>query len=382
MTVPQTLPGGLPLRPDLAGLTPYGAPQIDVPVRLNTNENPYPPPPGLVDEIASAAAEAAAGLNRYPDRDAAGLRSDLAAYLGSGLTWRQVWAANGSNEVIQQLLQAFGGHGRTALGFEPSYSMHPLIARTTGTAWLDGGRGDGFRLDPGYAADRIRETAADVVFLTSPNNPTGTALPLAVVEAAAAAARGIVVVDEAYAEFARDGTRSALSLLPGFPRLVVTRTMSKAFALAGARVGYLAAASDVVDALQVVRLPYHLSSLTQAAARAALRHTRELLGCVAELRAERDRLAAWLRGLGLEVADSDANFVLFGGLADRHAVWQGLLDAGVLIRETGPPGWLRVSVGTPAEMAAFRTALRAVLAEGPVPAKPVPARPAPARPAR
>jgi histidinol-phosphate aminotransferase len=364
MTVPQMLPGPLPLRPDLAGLTPYGAPQIDVAVRLNTNENPYPPPPGLVAEIASAAAEAAASLNRYPDRDAVGLRSDLAAYLGPGLTWRQVWAANGSNEVIQQLLQAFGGPGRTALGFEPSYSMHPLIARTTGTTWLDGGRGDDFSLGPGYAADRAAETAADVVFLTSPNNPTGTALPLDVVEAVAATAPGMVVVDEAYAEFARDGTRSALSLLPGFGRLVVTRTMSKAFALAGARVGYLAAAADVVDALQVVRLPYHLSALTQAAARAALRHTGELLGCVAELRAERDRLAAWLRGLGLEVADSDANFVLFGGLADRHAVWQGLLDAGVLIRETGPPGWLRVTVGTPAEMTAFRAALTDVLAVG------------------
>jgi len=362
MTVPQTLPGPLPLRPDLAGLTPYGAPQIDVPVRLNTNENPYPPSADLAGEIAAAAAEAAASLNRYPDRDAVGLRTDLAAYLGHGLTWRQVWAANGSNEVIQQLLQAFGGHGRTALGFEPSYSMHPLIARTTGTAWVDGGRGDGFRLDPGYTADQVRRTAADVVFLTSPNNPTGTALPLEVVEAAAATAPGMVVVDEAYAEFARDRTRSALTLLPAFPRLVVTRTMSKAFALAGARVGYLAAAPDVVDALQVVRLPYHLSALTQAAARAALRHTGELLGRVAELRAERDRLADWLRGLGLDVADSDANFVLFGGLADRHAVWQGLLDAGVLIRETGPPGWLRVSVGTPDEMAAFRAALTGVLA--------------------
>jgi histidinol-phosphate aminotransferase len=362
MTVPQTLPGPLPLRPDLADLTPYGAPQLDVAVRLNTNENPYPPPPGLVGEIASAAAEAAAGLNRYPDRDAAGLRRDLAAYLGHGLTWRQVWAANGSNEIIQQLLQAFGGHGRTALGFEPSYSMHPLIARTTGTGWLDGGRGDGFRLDPGYAADRIRETSADIVFLTSPNNPTGTALPLEVVAAAAEAAAGMVVVDEAYAEFARDGSGSALSLLSSFPRLVVTRTMSKAFALAGARVGYLAAAPEVVDALQVVRLPYHLSSLTQATARAALRHTGELLGRVAELRAERDRLAAWLRGLGLDVADSDANFVLFGRFADRHAVWQGLLDAGVLIRETGPPGWLRVTVGTPAEMEAFGAALTAVLA--------------------
>jgi histidinol-phosphate aminotransferase len=357
VTSPQTLP----VRPELAGLEPYGAPQIDVPVRLNTNENPYPPPDALVADITAATAEAAAGLNRYPDREAAALRADLAGYLGHGLTWRHVWAANGSNEIIQQLLQAFGGHGRTALGFEPSYSMHPIIARSTGTRWLDGGRGDGFRLDPHTVADQVRDIRPDVVFLTSPNNPTGTALPLALVEAVCSAAPGMVVVDEAYAEFAREGTGTALSLLPGFGRLVVTRTMSKAFALAGARVGYLAADPAVVDALLVVRLPYHLSALTQAAARAALRHTGELLRGVAALRAERDQLAGWLRGLGLQVADSDANFVLFGGLADRHAVWQRLLDAGVLIRETGPPGWLRVSVGTPAEMAAFRTALAGVL---------------------
>jgi histidinol-phosphate aminotransferase len=174
----------------------------------------------------------------------------------------------------------------------------------------------------------------------------------------------MVVVDEAYAEFARAGTRSALTLLPDFPRLVVTRTMSKAFALAGARVGYLAADPAVIDALLIVRLPYHLSALTQAAARAALRHSGELLGKVAELRAERDATADWLRGSGLQVADSDANFVLFGGLRDRRAVWQGLLDAGVLVRETGPPGWLRVTIGTPAEMTAFRAALTGVLAAG------------------
>jgi histidinol-phosphate aminotransferase len=351
----------LPLRPELAGLEPYGAPQLDVPFRLNTNENPYPPSPALVKEIAEAAAAAAATLNRYPDRDATELRAGLAAYLGHGLTWRQVWAANGSNEILQQLLQAFGGHGRTALGFEPSYSMHPLITRTTGTAWLNAGRAGDFRLDAGYAADRVREAAPGLVFLTSPNNPTGTALPVEVIEAVCAAAPGMVVVDEAYAEFARPGTRSALELLPSYPRLVVTRTMSKAFALAGARVGYLAAAPEVIGALLVVRLPYHLSALTQAAARAALHRSSELLQTVAQLRAERDRTEDWLRGLGLQVAASDANFVMFGGLADRHAVWQGLLDRGVLIREVGPPGWLRVSIGTPAEMTVFRTALSAVL---------------------
>jgi histidinol-phosphate aminotransferase len=364
VTAPQTLPQPVPLRPDLAGIAPYGAPQLDVPVRLNTNENPYPPSPALVQEIADAAAQAAASLNRYPDRDATELRADLAGYLGHELTGRHVWAANGSNEIIQQLLQAFGGHGRTALGFEPSYAMHPLIARTTGTTWLDAGRGGDFRLDPQFAAARVRERAPDVVFLTSPNNPTGTALTLGVIEAVCAAAPGMVVVDEAYAEFAREGTRSALTLLPAFPRLAVTRTMSKAFALAGARVGYLAADPAVIDALLVVRLPYHLSALTQSAARVALRHAGELLDCVAELRAERDRLVDWLGGLGLEVAASDANFVLFGGLADRHAVWQGLLDAGVLVREVGPRGWLRVTIGTPTEMAAFRTALTGVLTTG------------------
>jgi histidinol-phosphate aminotransferase len=364
MTADQTLAESLPLRPDLAGLEPYGAPQLDVPVRLNTNENPYPPSPSLVRAIAEAAAAAAASLNRYPDRDAKELRAGLAAYLGHGLTVHHVWAANGSNEILQQLLQAFGGHGRTALGFEPSYSMHPIIAGTTGTRWLAERRGDDFRLDADAAAGRVRAAAPDLVFLTSPNNPPGTALPLEVIEAVCAAAPGMVVVDEAYAEFARDGTRSALALLPGRPRLVVTRTMSKAFALAGARVGYLAADPAVIDGLLLVRLPYHLSALTQAAAVAALGHAAELLGQVAELRAERDRTADWLRGRGLDVAESDANFVLFGGLRDRRAVWQGLLDAGVLVREVGPPGWLRVTIGTPAEMAAFRAALTGVLAAG------------------
>ena len=365
MIMPETTtPGTLPLRADLAGLEPYGAPQLDVAVRLNTNENPYPPSPELIAAITAATAEAAASLNRYPDRDATDLRAGLAAYLGHGLTGHEVWAANGSNEILQQLMQAFGGHGRTALGFEPSYSMHPLIARTTGTTWADGGREEDFGLDAGRAVARIRAAAPELVFLTSPNNPTGTALPIEVIEAVCAAAPGIVVVDEAYAEFARAGTRSALTLLPSFPRLVVTRTMSKAFALAGARVGYLAADPAVIDALLIVRLPYHLSALTQAAARAALGHAGELLSRVAQLRAERDAIAGWLRGRGLRVADSDANFVLFGGLRDRRAVWQGLLDAGVLVREVGPPGWLRVSIGTPAEMAAFRAAMDAVLAAG------------------
>ena len=357
----MTAPEWLPLRPDLAGQTAYGAPQLDVPVQLNTNENPYPPSPALVRAITDAVAEVAGTLNRYPDRDAAALREDLARYLGHGLTAGQVWAANGSNEIIQQLLQAFGGPGAVALGFEPSYSMHPLIALATCTPWVQGARDSDFGLDPGRAVSVIAAEQPAVTFLTSPNNPTGGALPIEVIDAVCAAAPGIVVVDEAYGEFARDGTPSALTLLGRRPRLVVTRTMSKAFALAGARVGYLAADPEVIRALLLVRLPYHLSAVTQAVARAALRHKDEPLATVQAIRAERDALVSWLRSRRLAVADSDANFVLFGEFTDRRAVWQALLDRGVLIRETGPPGWLRVTVGTPAEMAAFRDALGAVL---------------------
>jgi histidinol-phosphate aminotransferase len=353
----------LPLRDDLAGRHPYGAPMLDVPVRLNVNENPYPPSPALVAAVADAVAAVAGTLNRYPDRDAVELREALARYLGHGLTTAQVWAANGSNEIIQQVLQAFGGPGRSALGFEPSYSMHPLIALTTSTRWIAGARDEDFGLDPDRAVAAIREHQPDVVFLTSPNNPTGTALPLMAIEAVYAAAPGMVVVDEAYAEFARDPGGSALSLLPGRERLVVTRTMSKAFALAGARLGYLAGAPAVVDALQIVRLPYHLSAVTQAVALVALRHADELLGSVKILKAERGTTVDWLRRAGLATADSDANFVLFGTFGDRHAVWQAMLDRGVLIREVGPPGWLRVSIGTADEMETFKTALDEVLGQ-------------------
>jgi histidinol-phosphate aminotransferase len=351
----------LPLRDALRGAEPYGAPQLDVPVALNVNENPYPPPDAVVDDIAKAVAEAARGLNRYPDREAAALRSALAGYLGHGLSPAQVWAANGSNEVMQQLLQAFAGHGRTALSFAPTYSMYPEYARNTDTTWVTVPRRDDFGIDADDAVAQIERVQPSVVLLASPNNPTGTALPLDTIERVCAVAPGVVVVDEAYAEFRRAGTPSALSLLGSYPRLAVARTMSKAFALAGGRVGYLAADPALVDALRIVRLPYHLSAVTQATATAALAHADTLLGRVAELRDERDRLVDWLRARGLAVAESDANFVLFGRFADRHAVWQGLLDHGVLIRETGPHGWLRVSVGTPQEMQAFTTALTAVL---------------------
>jgi histidinol-phosphate aminotransferase len=359
-----------PLREELRGIEPYGAPQLDVPVALNVNENPYPPSAAVVADIAAAVADAAATLNRYPDREFTELRKGLAEYLntefvsfgggGQGIDADQVWAANGSNEVMLQLLQAFGGPGRTAVSFAPTYSMYPEYARDAMTTWVAGRRHEDFSFDLEHARDLVEEHRPSVVLLPSPNNPTGTALPHDVIGTLCelvARHDGLVVIDEAYAEFRREGTPSALELLGEHRNLVVTRTMSKAFALAGARLGYLAAAPEICDALRVVRLPYHLSAVTQATATAALRHADELLANVAELRAERDRTVAWLRERGFEVADSDANFCLFGRFEDRHAVWEGLLHRGVLIRETGPDGWLRVSIGTAEEMAAFKAAL-------------------------
>ena len=364
-----------PIRPELAGIEPYGAPQLPVdlvPVQLNVNENPYGPSEACVTDIAASAADAARTLNRYPDREFVELRTALASYLSRDVPGEiapeQVWAANGSNEVMLQLLQAFGGPGRTALSFAPTYSMYPEYARDSMTGWVAGRREDDFSLDLDRARALIAEVRPSVVLLPSPNNPTGTALPpeAVTVLCEAAAADGIdalVVVDEAYGEFRRSGVPSALELLPAHRNLVVTRTMSKAFAAAGLRLGYLAADPAICDAIRVVRLPYHLSAVTQATALAALRHAPELLGNVDQLRTQRDKTVAWLRDQGLRVADSDANFCLFGIFGDRHAVWQGLLDRGVLIRETGPDGWLRVSIGTPEEMAAFEDALVEVMEE-------------------
>ncbi|GAA0981262.1 Histidinol-phosphate aminotransferase [Nocardioides aquaticus] len=355
-----------PIREELRGIEPYGAPQLDVPVALNTNENPYGPSAACADDVAAAVREATTTLNRYPDREHVALRTALAAYLsrdtvptrGFEIGVEQVWAANGSNEVMLQLLQAFGGPGRRALSFAPTYSMYPEYARDTSTDWVQGHRAEDFSLDLDRARETVERERPSVVLLPSPNNPTGTALPPeAVGMLCEAAGDGLVVVDEAYTEFRREGTPSALELLPEHRNLVVTRTMSKAFALAGGRVGYLAADPAICDAIRVVRLPYHLSAVTQAVALAALRHAPELLGRVDDLRRERDACVGWLREQGLTVADSDANFVLFGTFADRHALWQDLVDQGVLIRETGPDGWLRVSIGTPEEMVAFRDAL-------------------------
>ncbi|MEU6450200.1 histidinol-phosphate transaminase [Streptomyces sp. NPDC046979] len=359
----------LPVRDELRGKSPYGAPQLDVPVRLNTNENPYPLPEALVERITERVREAARDLNRYPDRDAVELRTGLAEYLtktsGHPLDTGNVWAANGSNEVIQQLLQTFGGPGRTAIGFEPSYSMHGLIARGTGTGWISGPRHDDFTIDVPAAERALAEHRPDVVFITTPNNPTGNAVPaetvLALYEAAQAAKPSMVVVDEAYIEFSHGA--SLLPLLDGRPRLVISRTMSKAFGAAGLRLGYLAAHPAVVDAVQLVRLPYHLSAVTQATALAALEHTDTLLKYVEQLKTERDRLVAELRAAGYEVTESDANFVQFGRFADSHEAWRKILDRGVLVRDNGVPGWLRVTAGTPEENDAFLDAVREVKKE-------------------
>lgn len=377
----------LPLRPGLEGDEPYGAPELDVPVRLNVNENPYAPSEAVVASIQHAVAEAASGLNRYPDRDFPALREALADYLavesGVRLPPERIWAGNGSNEVMLHVLQAFGGPGRTCLSFTPTYSMYPEYARDTLTEYVTAARAEDFTLDTAVVREAIEREHPAVILLASPNNPTGTALPLADVREVLEAARGrgpaatdgtatdcVVVIDEAYGEFRRPGVPSALELLletdaagaARYPHLAVSRTMSKAFGMAGLRLGYLAAGRELVDMLRVVRLPYHLSAVTQAAALAALSHREELMSQVASLRAERDALVVWLREEGLTAYESDSNFVLFGPFADRDAIWQGLLDRGVLIRVVGPAGYLRVCIGTPTEMDAFRIALVEVVA--------------------
>src|SRR5690625_3312272 len=320
----------LPIRPELANETPYGAPQIDVPVQLNVNENPYGPTPQIVADMAAEVSAAATSLNRYPDREFRDLRAELAAFLASesqvaDLKVENMWAANGSNEVMLHLFQAFGGPGRTALTFTPSYSMYPEYARDTLTVFATSPRRDDFSIDTDAARAKIIEVQPSLVLLTSSNNTTGAGSDLQRGEEMLAAARQvnegcIVVVDEAYAESRRAQTPSALKLLATSPNLVVTRTMSKAFALAGARLGYLAASEEIDNALRIVRLPYHLSAVTQAVARTALRHSETLLGSVANLREERDKTVAWLREQGHQVADSDANFAYFGKFANRHAV--------------------------------------------------------------
>jgi len=342
----------LPIRDSLRGREPYGAPQLQVPVALNVNENTHELPEDVIRDIVKRVGEAAHSINRYPDREFESLRVALAKYLGHGLQPNQIWAANGSNEVLQQIFQAFGGPGRLALGFGPTYSMYSLIALGADTDYLDAPRGERYELTPELVRAAIQKHKPNIVMLCSPNNPTGTPLSLECIEAAYEATEGMVVVDEAYAEFAND-SESAISLLPGRPRLLVSRTMSKAFAFAGARVGYLAADPAVVDALRLVRLPYHLSAFTQAAAEAALDHAEVLLATVADIRVQRDRLVSELRALGFDPYRSDSNFVLFGGVQDSERTFTELLARGVLVRNVGIPNTLRVTAGTEAETTAF-----------------------------
>ena len=358
----------LPIRDDLRGLTPYGAPQEHVRIQLNVNENTHPIPADVAADIEASLAIAIRTVNRYPDREFTLLRESLAHYLGHGLTAHNIWAANGSNEVLQQFLQAFGGPGRSVLGFRPTYSMHSIIASGTGTRWIGADRDDEFRISPETAVAAIQREKPDIVFLCSPNNPTGTPIHLDTIVAAYDATDGMVLVDEAYAEFAPAELPTALSLLPGRPRLVVTRTMSKAFAFAGARVGYLAADAAVTDAMRLVRLPYHLSALTQAAAVAALDHTAEMLAMVDDIKAQRDRLLEELPKLGYSVHDSWANFVLFGGVADPNATFEALLANDIIIRDLGLANHLRVSAGTEAETSEFLDVLARLTSEGVTPA--------------
>ncbi|WP_116113149.1 histidinol-phosphate transaminase [Austwickia chelonae] len=358
------------LRPELRNRSAYGAPQIDVPVLLNTNENSYAVPDLVARAMARDIELAASTLNRYPDREFSLLREDLASYLtrtsSTSILPEQVWAGNGSNEVLLHVVQAFGGPGRSLMAFVPSYSMYPNYALSTGTRWIQGSRGvaGAGRHDLGVedVVRQVEEARPDIVMIASPNNPTGTAVDLRVIQAVYDAAPcAVVVVDEAYAEFSRAGTISALSLLQGRPRLVVSRTMSKAFALAGGRLGYLAADTALVDALRLVRMPYHLSTATQVIARTALAHADLLLAEVEALKEQRDRIVDETLAMGLKPVPSDANFVLVDGFKDVGEAWQALLDQGVLVRDVGLPGCLRVSAGTPAEVTAFLKALQTYL---------------------
>ena len=358
-------PNWLPLRDQLKPLTPYGAPQVAASARLNTNENPYGPSKELAAAIAKRVGEVAENLNRYPDRDAVTLRKGLASYLkkqcGVELSYENIWAANGSNEILQSIFLAFGS--ASAIGFVPSYSMHPLIGKVANVNWIDGERNSDFTLNLEMALKQIKELKPALTFITTPNNPTGTAISItdiAELAKVAAEVNGLLIVDEAYAEFSKES--SAITLISKYPNILVSRTMSKAFAFAGARLGYLAADKVVIDALQLVRLPYHLSAITQAAAEVALDFQDELLAEVAKLAKDRDVLAAALTDLGLKVIPSDANFILFTGFKQSsHELWEKLLAEGVLIRDVGLAGYLRVTIGNDAENQQFLSALKGAL---------------------
>jgi len=350
----------LPIRDSLRGRTPYGAPQLHVPIALNVNENTHEISEDILVDIIQRIAVSLRDINRYPDREFTALRELLATYVGHDLTAENIWAANGSNEILQQMFMAFGGPGRKALSFSPTYSMYSLIAQSTDTQYVEVPRLERYEIDVDLVTRAIAEHKPDIVIVCSPNNPTGTPVELQAIEAAYAATDGILVVDEAYSEFSLN-ENSALSLLEGRPRLVVSKTMSKAFAFAGARLGYLAADAAVCDAMRLVRLPYHLSALTQAAAEAALTHSTQMLATVADIRDQRDRFYVAMQDLGLDPYRSDANFVLVGGIANPTKTWQDLLDRGILVRDIGIPNTLRITAGTESETTAVIEALTELL---------------------
>jgi len=350
-------------REDLSDLEGYHSPQVDVSVRLNTNESPYPPPPAFFEAWTAEVSRAAA--HRYPDRAARALRRALGGFLGQPA--ERVFAANGSNEVLQTLLLTYGGPGRSALVFEPSYVLHAHIARITGTGVLTGERSGDLRLEPAGAVRLVEEAEPDVVFLTTPNNPTGMVEPRETVEAlvdriAGRAKPGLLLVDEAYAEFS---PWSAIDMVADDVPLVVARTYSKVWSMAAFRLGFCVAPAAIVAELEQVVLPYHLSVPTQVAGTVALRFTAEMDARVASIKAERDRVGAALVALdGVEPFPSGANFILFR-TADGQATWEQLLEAGVLVRNFARwprlDNCLRVTIGRPEENDAFLAALKEVL---------------------
>ena len=349
-----------PVRDDLFDLEGYHSAQVVVDVRLNTNESPYPPPDGWREAYLEELARIP--FNRYPDRQARRLREAIAEQ--HGVSPDQVLAGKGSNEVLQALCLAYGGPGRSVAVFEPTYALHAHIARITGTGVVVGERREDFTLDLAAVERVLARTQPAITFLTTPNNPTGLVEPRETVEAVLKAAPGLVVVDEAYAQFA---PWSALSLVgPGRP-LAVTRTYSKTWSMAALRLGYLIAPPEVVEGCERVLLPYHLDAATQVAGRLALRWQGEMEARVAAIVSERNRVSAELARLPLDVFSSGANFVLFRTpSADALAVWKGLVERSVLVRDCSSwprlAGCLRVTIGTPDENNAFLTALTEVLA--------------------
>ncbi|MDH5223895.1 MAG: histidinol-phosphate transaminase [Actinomycetota bacterium] len=345
-------------RAGLRDVDPYVSPQLDVAARLNTNECPHPLPEAFSVELAEVVRDLP--LNRYPDGQMTRLREELASHHGHPV--EGTWTANGSNEVLSELLMAYGGPGQTATVFEPTYLLHSRLARLTHTQLA------GLRLDPPYALDEPAIELAlagepDVIFVCSPNNPTGNAQPLESVASLADRTAALVIVDEAYIEF---GGESTLKLVADHPNVAVVRTFSKAFAMAGARLGYVLADPEVVADLQRVRLPYHMSALAQAAGIVALHHTAEAMSLLDAIRAQRDRIVRELTAVpGMTVFPSDANFVLFVPPSpyDARQVWRALLDRGVLVRDLTAvvPNALRVTAGASHEVDLFLASLQEVL---------------------